>query len=93
MINQHTESDIRAKAIKDLLHDFTLCESVIFDCRDASLQPGHFVEICPLDIKPVINSNDQQEQINEFLRARAKINLRLKIAESMLRKLKSLPKA
>jgi hypothetical protein len=86
--NSQDSGSARAQAIKELLNKFTLCEDVIFDCRDASLRPGHFEEVCILDIKPATDNIGQQRKIDSLLRVRAKLNLRIKIAKRMRQKLK-----
>jgi len=87
--NPKEEGSARAKAIKKLLNKFTLCEDIIFDCQDASLQPGRFEELCTLDIKPATDNSSRRAKIDSLLRIRAKLNLRIKIAQRMREKLKS----
>jgi len=88
-VTKSTESgNTRAKAIKELLNRFTLCEDIVFDCQDESLQRGRFEEICPLDIKPAADKYSRRAKINSLLRIRAKLNLRIKIASRMRQKLK-----
>jgi hypothetical protein len=76
----------RTKIIKELLNQFTLCENTVFDCRDKSLQKGDFEKLSNIDMKA--STDQQQKQIKTLLNARSKINLRLKIAERALQKLK-----
>lgn len=85
MTTKHTPGNARAKAFKDLLKQFTLCESIVFDCKDPSLQSGSFEQKCLLDMEPA--HREQLDKIDSLLKARARINLRLKIAENMLEKL------
>lgn len=76
----------RIKAVKELLRKFTLCKDSIFDCSDPSLRPGHFERISALDIKP--SQEEEPSKIHSLLKARSRINLRLKIAEHMAQQLK-----
>jgi hypothetical protein len=85
--NPQEPINARAKAIRELLNKFTLCEDIIFDCQDASLRPGRFEEVCPLDIKPNTDKSSQRARIDSLLRVRAKLNLRIKIAKRMRQKL------
>ena len=80
-----TNSRQREKAIKDLLLQFSQCGGSTFDCQDPSAQFDKFEQRSKLDFKPV--PAEQTIHIKSFLKLRAKINLKIKIAESMLKRL------
>lgn len=79
----------RAREVKELLHKFTLCEQVVFDCKDKSLQSSKFEEISPLDIIPNSTIVSCDARISSLLRLRAMLNIRIKIAEQMRQGLKN----
>ena len=80
-----TNSRQREKAIKDLLLQFSQCGSSTFDCQDPSAQVDKFEQGSNLDFKPA--SAEQTIHIKFLLKLRAKINLKIKIAEAMLKRL------
>ena len=80
-----TNSRQREKAIKDLLLQFSQCGSSTFDCQDPFAQVDKFEQGSNLDFKPV--SAEQTIHIKFLLKLRAKINLEIKTAEAMLKRL------
>ena len=83
--NNVTNNGHREKAIKDLLMQFSQCNGRTFDCPDSSMQVDKFEKESPLDLKQI--SNNQDISIRFWLRIRAKISFRIKIAEAMLKRL------
>lgn len=79
----------RAREVKELLHEFTLCEQLVFDCNDKSLQSARFEEISPLDIMPSATIVSSNARTSSLLRLRAMLNIRIKIAEQMREGLKN----
>lgn len=79
----------RAKEVKELLNKFTLCEQVVFECSDISLQSARFEEISPLDIMPSAAGVSCDARTSSLLRLRAMLNIRIKIAEQMRQGLKN----
>lgn len=80
-----TNSGHREKAIKDLLMQFSQCNGRTFNCPDSSMQVDRFEQESSLDLKQL--SGNQDVNIGFWLRVRAKINFRIKIAEAMLKRL------
>lgn len=80
-----TKLSDREKTIKDIQEKYSQCNGKTFDCDDGDLQSDKFEEISSLDYKPSSGSKDIN--IRFLLRLRAKINIRLRIGEGILRRL------
>ena len=79
--------DQREKEIKELLRQFTECNSRSFDCIDPDLQTDKFEQESPLDFKTI--ATNQDNSIEFLLKIRAKISIRIKLSEMMLKRLLS----
>ncbi len=82
MSNHKRQSDDLASKAKNLLNELTRNKGSVFSCRDESLRYGHFERISRIDAIPRhINSKDK---IDDLLKARAIVRLKLRIAERLL---------
>lgn len=75
----------RASQIKELLVSLTEGRGHVFDCAEVDLQKANFETISEQDL--VAESKDVQRKIDALLKTRAVIQVRLKVAERLLRKI------
>ena len=82
-----TSKDNREEAINALLKEFSQCNGKSFSCRDTELQVDEFETISDTDFRPISNERERAENTSYLLKLRSKINMRIKLAKAMLKRL------
>ena len=80
-------TDNREEAINALLKEFSQCNGKTFSCRDNELQVDKFETISDTDYRPISNERERAENTSHLLKLRSKINIRIKLAKAMLKRL------
>ena len=82
-----TSKDNREEAINALLKEFSECNGKSFSCRDTELQVDEFETISDTDLRPISNERERAENTSHLLKLRSKVNIRIKLAKAMLKRL------
>ena len=77
----------REEAINALLKEFSQCNGKTFSCRDTELQVDKFETINDTDYRPISNERERAENTSHLLKLRSKIDIRIKLAKAMLKRL------
>ena len=77
----------RNSTIKKVFLEFSQCESNIFDCSDKSLQKGDLDSISETDF--MLKQEYRQDYINSIIKIRSRVNLKLKVAKQILKRLEN----
>ena len=79
-------TDNREEAINAVLKEFSQCNGKTFSYGDTELQVDKFEIINDTDYRPISNERERAENISH-LQTRSKINIRIKLAKAMLKRL------
>lgn len=77
----------RNNNIRKVFLEFSQCEGNIFDCSDKSLQQGNLDSISKTDF--MLKKECRQNHISSILKIRSKVNLKLKLARQILKRLQN----
>ena len=84
--NVKPEKDRNSK-MRNVFLEFSQCESNIFDCSDKSLQKGNLDSISKTDF--MLKQKCPENYINSILKIRSRVNLKLKVARQILKRLQN----
>ena len=80
-----TNSAKRNQDIQDLLESYSDCQGKTFSCQDSSLHIDKFEQDSTADYQPRMDENI--ETVGILLKLRARIDIRIKIARMIIRRL------
>tara|TARA_E500000178_G_scaffold89788_1_gene88758 strand:+ start:327 stop:584 length:258 start_codon:yes stop_codon:yes gene_type:complete len=80
-------TDNRKEAIDALIKNFSQCNGKTLNCRDTALQTDKFEQVSNADYIPISNEQKRGENTRHLLKIRSKIDIRIKLAKAMLKRL------
>ena len=83
-----SEQEEWMESVRVLLLQFTMCKGEVFDCQDELVRSGSFESLSQIDLVHKSSLKMQMERLDNLLALRAKLNMRIKLAEGIKEKLR-----